>query len=263
MQSNGRSAMVPRRTTRSRDTAPRVVVISPDVAASVEWATRLHKACAPRFVVRAWGDQLAYEYLRRASGVLALLDSPGPEPTDDLVQRIRSLRLLAPVTVSVSTRVDCAALLAAGAVNVLRRNTSENAIAARIEADLRWLRRGGPAAHGDTSVPGIGPDRRPGPLRPYRSQSLLLEILLGAQGPLCCHDVRWLLGEASRPMSLRALRARIERLAPHLARHGLTCDRSVRWGADTFTLHPLAGGTAAPARGETDTMDETAELLPA
>ncbi|MFF2846369.1 hypothetical protein ACFVT5_08555 [Streptomyces sp. NPDC058001] len=259
MQSNVRSAIVPRRATRSRDTAPRVVVISPDVAASVEWATRLHKACAPRFVVRAWGDQLAYEYLRRASGVLALLDSPGPEPTDALVQRIRSLRLLAPVTVSVATRVDSAALLAAGAVNVLRRNTSENVIAARIEADLRWLRRG-PAPGDDGSGPHLGPDERPGPLRPYRSQSLLLEILLGAQGSLCCHDVRWLLGEASRPMSLRALRARIERLAPHLARHGLECRRSVRWGADTFTLHALNGNTTVPTGAE---VNETAELLPA
>ncbi|MGX2998690.1 hypothetical protein JNUCC64_31230 [Streptomyces sp. JNUCC 64] len=213
-------------------TGPRVVIVSLDVDASVDWARRLHRAGPPRFIVRRWGDQRGYEYLRRAPGVLALLDAPRAEDPAELVQRVRSLRLLAPVAVATGIRVDSAALLAAGAVNVLRRDSAESAIAARIEADLRWLRRG------------PGPDRgRREPLRPYRSQSLLLEILLGARSPLCCHDMRWLLGDTERPMSLRALRARVERLAPHLARHGLECRRQVRWGADTLTVHPVPAAT--------------------
>ncbi|MFE9661167.1 hypothetical protein [Streptomyces sp. NPDC005955] len=213
---------------------PRVVIISPDVDASVEWARRLHRAGPPRFIVRRWGDQRGYEYLHRAPGVLALLDTPRHESGDELVQRVRSLRLLAPVAVATAHRVDSAALLAAGAVNVLRRDSAETAIAARIEADLRWLRRD------------LGPDPgRREPLRPYRSQSLLMEILLAVRSPLCCHDMRWLLGDTARPMSLRALRARVERLAPHLARHGLECRRQVRWGADTLTVRPV-GHRAAP-----------------
>lgn len=228
-----RTTAAPRGRTRAPrgGAGPLVVIVSPDVEASVAWAKRLHRAGPPRFVVRRWGDQRGYEYLRRAPGVLALLDTPRPEPTAELVRRVRALRLLAPVAVATPGRVDCAALLAAGAVNVLCRNTAESAIAARIEADLRWLRRA------------PGPTRGQGgePLRPYRSQSLLLEILLGARSPLCCHDLRWLLGDPSRPMSLRALRARVERLAPHLARQGLECRRNVRWGADTFTLHRLGG----------------------
>ncbi|WP_445399199.1 hypothetical protein ACSMX9_01200 [Streptomyces sp. LE64] len=212
---------------------PGVVIVSPDVDASLAWAGRLHRAGPPRYLVRRWGDHRGYEHLRRAPGVLALLDVPHPESGAELVQRIRSLRLLAPVAVATAHRVDHAALLSAGAVNVLRRNSAESALAARIEADLRWLRRG----------PAPGPGRRE-PLRPYRSQSLLLGILLAVRSPLCCHDMRWLLGDAARPMSLRALRARVARLAPHLARHGLVCHRQVRWGADTLTVRPAAQGRA-------------------
>ncbi|MER5767285.1 hypothetical protein [Streptomyces sp. NPDC001985] len=238
--SSARSAAAParRRSARSRDGAPRVVVVSLAVPASLEWAVRLRRACPLRLVVRPWGDQLGYEYLRRAGGVLAVLDSPTPEPLAELVQRVRSLRLLGPVAVALGHRVDPEPLLAAGALNVLNRETTASALTARITADLRWLGR----------ATGTEPDpttTAPEPLKPsHRSQSLLLEILLGAQGPLCCHDVRYLLGEATRPMTLPALRARIQRLGPHLAQHGLVCRRTVRWGADTFTLY----ATGAPQR---------------
>ncbi|MEO3974732.1 hypothetical protein [Streptomyces sp. CAU 1734] len=269
---------------RPRAEAPRVVVVSLDPAASLAWVARLRRACPLRLVVRPWGDQLGYEYLRRATGVLALLDSTAPEPVAELVQRVRSLRLLAPVTVSSATRVDTEALLGAGALNVLRRDTSAAVAAARITADLRWLCRSlatertghiGPAGHGGGSgasgasgasgVSGVSGAEEPcaDPLKPsHRSQSLLLEILLGARAPLCCHDVRYLLGEASRPMSLPALRARIQRLAPHLAQHGLVCRRTVRWGADTFTLHP-AGSSGASGAGPRPAPGSRQHRLPA
>ncbi|MFF8960719.1 hypothetical protein [Streptomyces sp. NPDC014894] len=244
MRTVGMSAPAPRRPGRPRDGAPRVVIVSLDPAAGLLWAERLRKACPVRFVVRPWGDQLGYEYLRRARGALALLDSPEPEPVGELVQRVRSLRLLAPVTVAVGHRTDPEALLAAGAINVLNRDTTASALTARITADLRWLRRGaGPEPQGPArgcegpSGPGaLARPERPSPS--HRSQSLLLEILLSAKSPLCCHDARYLLGSPHRPMTLPALRARIQRLGPHLARHGLACRRTVRWGADTFTLHP-------------------------
>ncbi|MFI1016893.1 hypothetical protein [Streptomyces sp. NPDC020965] len=240
MQTSTVSPAAVRRGGRPRDAAPRVVVVSLDMAASLEWVNRLRRACSLRCVVRPWGDRLGYEYLRRARGVLAVLDCTTPEPVAELTQRVRSLRLLAPVTVSLDTRDDAAALLAAGALNVLHRGASEAAQAARITADVRWLCReiaaegGGYRGEDDG-----GPDEVPS--RPYKSQSLLLDVLVSAQRPLCCHDVRYLLGEAARPMSLPAVRARIQRLAPHLARQGLVCRRTVRWGADTLTLHAVDG----------------------
>jgi hypothetical protein len=240
------STTVPLRA-RPRDATLRVVVISCDVAASALWTTRLRGNFPFGVTLRPWGDQLGYEHLHRGPGVLALLDSAADEPTGVLVQRIRSLRLLAPVAVATGTPADCPALLAAGAVNVLRRSATAADLAARIDADLRWLGRAG----GTAKV--RQPDLGGGQLTGNRSQSLLLEILLGARGPLCCHDLRWLLGGASLPMTLPALRARVQRLAPHLARRGFVCDRDVRWGADTLTLRQVTAaageyGTAAAHR---------------
>ncbi|GGX44607.1 hypothetical protein GCM10010353_69320 [Streptomyces chryseus] len=130
------------------------------------------------------------------------------------------------------------ALLDAGAFNVLDRDESPGVLAARLGADLRWLRRSRrPAAVG------AGPAAAPS----FRTQALLLEVLWSLRGPVCCHDIRRLLGTPASPMSLPALRARIQRLAPYLAAEGLACLRSVRWGADTISVDRSGGAVGRAA----------------
>ncbi|MFE7134615.1 hypothetical protein ACFVIM_27520, partial [Streptomyces sp. NPDC057638] len=144
-------------TASGRERMPRVVAVSVDPAATLTWIGPTRQACRLKTVVRPWGDQLAYEYLRHTRGVLALLDATGREPVSELAQRVRSLSLLAPVTVTVApdSSVDPSALLSVGAVNVLRRGGSAAAQAARITADVRWLCRGlvtgGPAPGTETA----------------------------------------------------------------------------------------------------------------
>ncbi|MFD7835451.1 hypothetical protein [Streptomyces sp. NPDC059761] len=216
---------------------PGVVVVQLDE--DPRWRDRLRRGSAVPLAFRSWG-QAATGSLGPLRGVLTLLDSRAACPSDELAGCVRSLSLLNPVVVS--TRRDGAAvraLLDAGAFNVLDRDESPGVLAARLGADLRWLRRSRtPAAAGAGPV-AAAPS--------FRTQALLLEVLCSLRGPVCCHDIRRLLGTPASPMSLPALRARIQRLDPYLAGEGLTCRRSGRWGADTITVHHRgeAAGRAA------------------
>ncbi|MFD3993231.1 hypothetical protein [Streptomyces sp. NPDC058583] len=171
-------------------------------------------------------------------GRLTLLDSASPRSPGELESYVRSLALVTHVVVSTAQEGSSAALLTAGAVNVLDRNALPGVLGARLGADLRWLRRirTAPAHDGD----GEG-------ALPFRTQALLLEILCALPGPVCCHDIRRLLGAPGRLMTLPALRGRIRRLGPHLAERGLECGRTVRWGADTITVH-AARASRSPSR---------------
>ncbi|MEV7526068.1 hypothetical protein [Streptomyces sp. NPDC091371] len=216
---------------------PGVVVVQLDE--DPDWQDRLRRGSAVPLAFRSWG-QAATGRLGLLRGVLTLLDSRVVCPPDELAGCVRSLSLLNPVVVS--TRRDGAAvraLLEAGAFNVLDRDESPGVLAARLGADLRWLRRSGrPAAAG--AVPAATAPS-------FRTQALLLDVLCSLRGPVCCHDIRRLLGTPASPMSLPALRARIQRLAPHLAGEGLTCLRSGRWGADTISVHSSGGAVGRAA----------------
>ncbi|SFF47224.1 hypothetical protein SAMN05216251_115100 [Actinacidiphila alni] len=225
------------RTRNPGTSGPLFVMLSSHPTASLTRAGSLRRSGLPGVVVRPWGDRLAYRYLRQAAGVLALLDAAPGEPAEVLEQRVRALSLLAPVAVLGAAGDAAAPLLSAGAVNVFGPDLDESVLCARLGADLRWLRR---------TSPRRGP-RALGPLRPYREQSLLLEILLEHRAPLCCHQLRWLLGKGASPMTLPALRARIGRLEPHLAERGYACDRIPRWGADTFVVRRMKAAAALSA----------------
>ncbi|MFE5023397.1 hypothetical protein ACFRAO_08795 [Streptomyces sp. NPDC056656] len=203
------------------------------------WLDRLRRASAVPLARRSWGQAVTGS-LGRLRGGLTLLDSPVACPPAELIGCVRSLSLLNPTVVS--TRRDgleVCALLHAGAFNVLDRDESPGVLAARLGADLRWLRRSRwPAAAG----------ARPATAAPsYRTQALLLEVLCSLRGPVCCHDIRRLLGTPASPMSLPALRARIQRLRPYLASNGLICRRSGRWGAEMISVHHFEGAAGRAA----------------
>ncbi|MFD8009779.1 hypothetical protein [Streptomyces sp. NPDC058955] len=167
--------------------------------------------------------------------LLAVLDLIDELPCGQAEAYVRCLRLLWPVVVATSRPEHTAALLGAGALNVLDRSAPPGDLNARLSADLRWVRRT------DAGLRGSAPRgwRRPASraaVPPFRTQSLLLDILTSLSGPVCCHDIRGLLGTPELPMSLPALRGRIQRLAPYLAERGVVCGRAVRWGADTITV---------------------------
>ncbi|MFD3558098.1 hypothetical protein ACFWVU_00235 [Streptomyces sp. NPDC058686] len=217
--------------------APGVVVVQFDE--DPDWLDRLRRASAVPVAFQTW-ERAVTGSLGRPRGELTLLDSGVACAPAELVSCTRSLGLLNPVVVSI--RRDGAAvcaLLDAGAFNVLDRDESPGVLAARVGADLRWLRRSGWPAAADAGPATVAPS--------YRTQALLLKVLCSLRGPVCCHDIRRLLGTPSSPMSLPALRARIRRLTPYLASKGLTCRRSGRWGADTISVHHFEGAAGRAA----------------
>ncbi|MFD3947947.1 hypothetical protein [Streptomyces sp. NPDC058579] len=195
------------------------------------WVAMLRRACGHALVPLTWSQAVERGRDGRR-GRLTLLDSATPRSTGELESYVRSLALVTHVVVSTAQEGSSAALLTAGAVNVLDRNALPGVLGARLGADLRWLRRIRPVPTRDGDVEGEG-EGAPS----FRTQALLLEVLCALPGPVCCHDIRRLLGAPGRLMTLPALRGRIQRLGPHLAERGLACGRTVRWGADTITVH--------------------------
>ncbi|MFG2887401.1 hypothetical protein ACGFYV_34845 [Streptomyces sp. NPDC048297] len=213
---------------------PDVVVVPLD--RDTEWEARLRRASCLDLVFRGWEQAVSGDHPAGVRSPVLLLDSGGARPLGELVACVRSLKIVTPVVVSAEGAENASRLLMAGALNVLDRNAPPGVLMARIEADLRWLRRTG--AVGDRRC-ATGAPRLAVQAPAFRTQALLLDVLCSLRGPVCCHDIRMLLGTPAQPMTLRALRARIERLEPYLTRHGVRCLRSVRYGADTIDVEAL------------------------
>ena len=195
-------------------------------------------------VVHPWGTLHAYgELLTPLPRPLAVLDVPDEGCVHELAQRVGILRRLAPVTVLAPDAGCRAALLEAGATNVLARSMPVEELAARLTADQRWAARG----------PRAPRSRKRDPLPPHllpqqASQRILLSLILAAPDPWCCHDLTLLLGSAEQPLTRAALRARMPRLDPHLGRLGLTLRRAGGWGRFSYTVLPTARLSPASPR---------------
>ncbi|MFJ3904010.1 hypothetical protein [Streptomyces sp. NPDC090025] len=224
---------------RARTGAPSYVgVVSLD--RDETWLWRLRRAGGPLLVPLTWSQAAD----RGSDGRLTLVDSAVPREIAELEECVRSLVLVSQVVVSTAEHRHTTALLEAGAVNVLHRDAPPGVLVARLDAELRWLGRTGTQPKAPAwDLPHGGGEPAPS----FRTQSLLIDILRTLPGPVCCHDVRRLLGAPGRLMTLRALRSRIQRLAPHLAELGIVCVRTVRWGADTLTVHALDDTAPHPA----------------
>ncbi|WP_386342067.1 hypothetical protein [Streptomyces xiangluensis] len=68
----------------------------------------------------------------------------------------------------------------------------------------------------------------------HGSQHILLEIIQAARHPWCCHGLCLLLGDARRPLSRRALQARMTRLTRRLAECDMSFTITNQWGRTTF-----------------------------
>ncbi|APY85135.1 hypothetical protein DCW30_14795 [Streptomyces alfalfae] len=192
-----------------------------------------------------WGSEKAYGALLHAPGApLTVLDVPGPRWVVGLEQRVRALSNISAVMVLAPEGTDSVALLRAGAVNVVPRDTPPKELAGRIVAERRWLdarparRRTARAAPGHRS-----------PRLRQASQLTLMDIICSAARPWCCHELCLLLGTAAEPMNRRALRARVARLDERLAADGLSVDCATQWGRTAFLGLTASREENRPQRG--------------
>lgn len=201
-------------------------------------------------VVHSWGALHAYaQLLTGRPRPLAVLDVPDERSAYVLPHRVELLRRLAPVTVLVPEGICPAALLEAGATNVLARSMPVDELAARLVADQRWLARKEARtsryqgrAQGQAQGQELSPSRLPPHLPPHQnSQKVLLGLFLADPQPWCCHDLTRLLGSAEQPLARAALRARMLRLTPLLDRLGLALCRTGRWGRFSYTVVSSSG----------------------
>jgi hypothetical protein len=119
-----------------------------------------------------WGSAWACLALLRSPRPLVLLDVPDSAAVDELDQRVHVLSELSSVVVLTPSHTDVVAMLRAGAINALPRDTSPRELASRIAAERRWLGFSAPRLAPGTSAvpnPGITCQRLP--------QRVLLEVL--------------------------------------------------------------------------------------
>jgi hypothetical protein len=200
-------------------------MVSLNLPATHDLSSTLRRIGLRTVLAARWGDERAYQLLLSSPGALALLDCPQRLPDGELAAHVRVLAAFAPVAVVVPAGASARALLDAGAVDVLVRGAPEAEVAARIRADLRWLRRCLPDGPARAAAPEVQV-RRPTGFR--GSQAVLLRVLVRASltgRAVCCHDLRLLLGGPGSPLSPPALRGRLERLAALCSAMGHTLVR--------------------------------------
>jgi DNA-binding response OmpR family regulator len=216
------------------------VVISLDRELSRPLLRDMRRTQALPPVVHAWGANQAYAELLTRSRPLAVLDVPHRECAPDVERRVAALRRLAPVVVLLPEVADTAAVLDAGATNVLARDMPVEELAVRLAADRRWL-----AAHEPYAPRELPPELLAHPA----SQRVLLSLLLfqDSTRSWCCHDLMLLLGSAGQPMSRAALYARMLRLEGPLGRLGLVLRRTGGWGRTGYSAVPASVPVTAPS----------------
>lgn len=189
-------------------------------------------------VAHGWGESRAYENLMQSPKSLTLLDFPLNRPPSEIRGRVRVLSRLGPVTALIPAGYDPVPILNAGALDVLRRDGTVEELAAKLKANQRWAATASfPAPSGQRDLTASMPK--------HRTQRVLLQVLLHSPAPWCCHELSLLLGSGNQPLSRPALRARIERLQPHLSRHGLVIATSGRWQRIAYSL--LSRTTSRPS----------------
>lgn len=178
-----------------------------------------------------WGESIAYENLMQYPKSLTVLDFPLNHPPSEIKGRVRALSRLGPVTALAPSGYDPVPILDAGALDVLRRDGAVEELAAKRMANQRWAATAPfPASSGRRGLTASMPK--------HRTQRVLLQVLLRSPAPWCCHELSLLLGSGNQPLSRPALRARIERLQPHLSHHGLMIVTSGRWKRIAYRLLP-------------------------
>jgi len=178
-----------------------------------------------------WGSTGAYLSLLRRPQPLAVLDVPGTSLVPDLPQRVHVLSRLSTVVVLVPDDTDSVSLLRAGAANVLPRSASPRELASRIAAERRWLAVLSPlhSTDDDNECPKLARNVK------HASQKILLELIQAVRHPWCCHDLCLLLGDAQRPLSRRALQARMTRLTHRMAECDTSFTITKQWGRTIFS----------------------------
>jgi hypothetical protein len=205
-----------------------LVALTRDEAAGV--VARLRSAGIRLDPVSSWGDHMGYAAIRHTRPALLLLDVPGYRASAALDRHVTALRTLGPVLVLVDPQRARTELPELNAGDIVDRDAPATELAERVRARLHGLDRG---------------ERTTQPAATSASltvQDFLLEWLLTMARPLCCHELRWLLGQPGRPLSLAAVRARLQRLAPLLTDRGATILETRRWGRDCYTVLRLKDG---------------------
>lgn len=177
-----------------------------------------------------WGSTSAYLSLLRRPQPLAILDVPDISLVPDLPQRVHVLSRLSTVVVLVPDDTDSVSLLRAGAANVLSRRASPKELASRIAAERRWLAVLSPLHSSDDDIECLKLTLNV----KHASQKILLELIQAVRHPWCCHDLCLLLGDAQRPLSRRALQARMTRLTHRMAECDTSFTVTKQWGRTTF-----------------------------
>lgn len=173
-----------------------------------------------------WHDSAALAELHSRGPALLLLDVPETEE-EAVPELIRAARLIAPIAVLPPTLACTLAAFDAGAVDVLDRRAPAAELTWRIHASLRRLTTPTPTATAcRISHSGV--------------QNMLFDILTRARQPVCCHHLRLLMGSPGFPITLRAPKARIQRLHPAFHEHQRTLLVDQQWGLATFRTRPLS-----------------------
>lgn len=212
---------------RQQSTPPDVCVLSTDWRATTGLVAEVAAAGLATGPVVAWGQRIGYLYLIRCHPALLLVDLPQTVDAVGLVRYVRAAMLLAPVVVTAPPGADVVAGLDAGAMGVLDRRAPAVELAARLRAMHRAL---APAAGGPT-----GPDCQDRELRP--GQRLLLDLFRRGR-PICCHQLRWLLGRPGRPLGIAAVKSRVARLEPVLRARGMVLSGHRGWGVCSYRAVP-------------------------
>jgi hypothetical protein len=206
---------------RPRPPAGGLTVVTLDPDATRPLARQLRGAGLAVGAVQPWGSRA---FRRIATDRTAALLDAAHSGQPELVRAVRALRHLGPVIVLADPGPDPTLPLRAGAVNLLHRDLPPAQLAARVAADLRWLRR--------------RPDPRPPLAQVPPDAPILLPVLANLRGRICCHELCWLLGRPPVPLTRRALNDRLQRVLPALHDLGLTVRRDMGWGASGYTVLP-------------------------
>lgn len=200
---------------RRTETAESVAVVS-----YAYGSTHVRDLCrrgVPLGPVLPWGTARMYAYIAERSSPLLLLDLARGAGARETARAVSALALAAPVVVMGFDDTDVLGAFRAGAYNVLDRRLPPVELAARLRADARRCR----------CAPAAVPSRLNWATA---SQRLLFEVMVQVPAPVCCHRLRTLFGSPGRPLTLRALKARVQRLLPAIEGAGMTLVTETRRG---------------------------------
>jgi hypothetical protein len=209
-------------TGRRTATDNRPIFVSVGDADSSPLAARLDRAGLALGPVLRWGRESTCAVLVEDRPPLIVLDAPTTNGAS-LATLVHAASLIAPVAVLCPGGRFAVTAFRAGALDVLDRDAPAVELAWRIIADLRRCPPG---------------SRTPVQVGRSASQRLLFDVVSKAATPVCCHHLRTLMATPGVPLSLPALKARIQRLMPALADQGLALVIDQQWGLATYRVCP-------------------------